>query len=313
MIPILILTYNRPDHLRRVLNTLIELKQVEIYVSIDGPRSDIDKRNQEEILHILKASKKSFKKIQVVTREFNLGCNLGVVSGIDWFFSYIDEGIILEDDCIPDSEFFAFILSNKHKVLLNSRIGMIAGHNPLKKMSHHNVIESRYSFITGWYTRSEIWNEIRKDFYKIRFPKLKNRYYEKQDLSEMVFWWAAATRARLDRYDTWDSSFSIRMWENGYRCIIPPRNFITNIGYGVGAMHTTDPTGGVFLDKYEKLKLNNGDFDRLINAEYFKIKGRHSIKPVFRIILDLMNGKKRRNFEVTLKRNKEFQQRKNVI
>ena len=31
----------------------------------------------------------------------NLGCRLGVTRAINWFFENVDEGIILEDDCIP--------------------------------------------------------------------------------------------------------------------------------------------------------------------------------------------------------------------
>ena len=308
MIPILILTYNRPDCVLRLVSALVELHKRQIFVSIDGPRNDFDKKKQEEIIKILEEFKNNFDEIHVITRKSNLGCNLGVVSGIDWFFLHVDEGIILEDDCIPSKEFFTHIDIHRNSTKLNSRNGMVTAYNPLNKMHSSNRIESRYSFITGWFTRGDIWKVIRRDLYRINRPKRKNRYSERQSISEMVFWWAAATRARLDCYDTWDSSFSMRMWENGYKCIIPQNNCVTNIGYGSGATHTTDPAGTLFLDGYAELELESKDFDSLVRDHYFKIKTRHILTPLFRLFLDLARSRKPRNLELTLENNLEFQQ-----
>ena len=40
---------------------------------------------------------------EVTTRflDANLGCRKAVSSAIDWFFDEVEEGIILEDDCLP--------------------------------------------------------------------------------------------------------------------------------------------------------------------------------------------------------------------
>ena len=44
----------------------------------------------------------------------NLGCQVAVSNGISWFFEQVEFGIILEDDCIVDKEFFDFVLLNKY-------------------------------------------------------------------------------------------------------------------------------------------------------------------------------------------------------
>ena len=45
----------------------------------------------------------------------NLGCKIGVTNSINWFFSNVKEGIILEDDIIAHDDFFntvKFFLKN---------------------------------------------------------------------------------------------------------------------------------------------------------------------------------------------------------
>ena len=38
----------------------------------------------------------------------NLGCKVGVVKAINWFFKHVDEGIIMEDDNLAHPDFFVF-------------------------------------------------------------------------------------------------------------------------------------------------------------------------------------------------------------
>ena len=42
----------------------------------------------------------------------NYGCKEAVSRGLNWFFNYNSSGIILEDDCIPNKDFFEFCEKN---------------------------------------------------------------------------------------------------------------------------------------------------------------------------------------------------------
>ena len=46
--------------------------------------------------------------IKTLYHKKNNGCMKGVSSAINWFFDNEDEGIILEDDCVPHPDFFPF-------------------------------------------------------------------------------------------------------------------------------------------------------------------------------------------------------------
>ena len=107
-IPILVLGYNRPEHIRKLILSLRKVKPKKIYISLDGPKDnpvDIKKNNnvKREIQKIdwkCKIKKKYNKK--------NFGCRESVSRGISWFFRENRFGIILEDDCIPKKSFFIF-------------------------------------------------------------------------------------------------------------------------------------------------------------------------------------------------------------
>ena len=65
-------------------------------------------------------------------RDTNLGCGLAVSTAIDWFFSYEEEGIILEDDCLPSDSFFHFcdFMLDYHRN--DQNIFLIGGYNKMQ-------------------------------------------------------------------------------------------------------------------------------------------------------------------------------------
>ena len=47
-------------------------------------------------------------QIERLYSDVNQGCRLGVSRAITWFFEQVEEGIILEDDCVPHPDFFPY-------------------------------------------------------------------------------------------------------------------------------------------------------------------------------------------------------------
>src|SRR6478752_7258722 len=107
--PILLLIFNRPETTQRVFDSIRSAKPKRLYISADGPR----KTKAGEGLLCAEA-KKIIESVdwecEVLTnyREDNLGCEKAVSSGIDWFFSHEERGIILEDDCLAHPSFYTF-------------------------------------------------------------------------------------------------------------------------------------------------------------------------------------------------------------
>jgi hypothetical protein len=59
----------------------------------------------------------------------NQGCRLGVSRAITWFFEQVEEGIILEDDCVPHPEFFPYCATLLEHYRHDMRVWCISGNN----------------------------------------------------------------------------------------------------------------------------------------------------------------------------------------
>ena len=71
---------------------------------------------------------------QVYTKyeEENKGCGKGPSDAISWAFQYVEELVILEDDCVPDPSLFPYMKELLAKYRNDTRVGLISGFNHFK-------------------------------------------------------------------------------------------------------------------------------------------------------------------------------------
>jgi hypothetical protein len=284
--PVLIIGFNRPDKIEQSLSSLLESGVTKVYVSLDGPRNLADSAPCRATRAVVENFSVKMN-LKIVWREYNLGCNLGVVAALDWFFDENEVGIILEDDCLPEKSMFEIFEANLGLISMpGSNIGVITAHNPFMTWPSEQV--SDYVLIQGWATSARIWKQIRKDFYRLNFPQISKLHRANRSISESIFWWANSTRARLGTIDTWDGIFYDRMWRLGLKTWVPAENQITNSGFDHRATHTKNPFGSIFVNMEEKEKI---DFDRALRSNYFKIKRRHVFTAPIKVCFDFFRGK----------------------
>jgi hypothetical protein len=283
-IPVLVIAFNRPDHTRRLLQRLASQGVGQIYVSIDGPRNIMEVAKCEEVLAVAKTFSDKMEII-VLHRSYNLGCGLGVTAALDWFFTRVNFGIILEDDCLPEDGFFEYFEDFFSKIFDYEirGVSMASAHNPFQ--TYGSDVVSSYYLIQGWGTTRGNWEEVRRGFFRLGSPHFSNNTRETRSLSEGVYWWANATRARVGSVDTWDSMFCDRMWTLGKKCLIPSTNLIQNNGFGEAATHTKDPAGSILMDLDADIK-GSMDFDYLLRHYYFNIRAKHAITPLLKVMRD---------------------------
>jgi hypothetical protein len=301
---VLVLAFNRPQLVRQLLRTLPRHEISSIYISIDGPRNSIDAEKADEIVGIAEEFSRT-NSVKVRRGKNNLGCRLGVIAGLDWFFNEVEEGLILEDDCLPEIELFEFLYCNKYK-LESGEVAMISAHNPLGKIEFLDY-KSRFVFINGWFMQSNVWRDLRHSMFHIKPPSRFSKTANPRSLSESIFWWAAYARARIGIHDTWDSLFYRAFSFKGYLCLVPGRNLIQNLGFGENATHTTNPDGSILLKNGPKLAektKSSAELDSIIATSYFNISKRHAITPFIKVGLDFLKVRHFPDFEKQLRESK---------
>jgi len=242
--PILFLIFNRPVTTEKVFQQIRKIQPRHLFVSADGPRKE--KTNEEQkCIETLKIIEKIDWECELKTNysEKNLGCRVGVSSGINWFFSIVTEGIILEDDCLPDLSFFHFCETLLEYYRTDKRIMHIGGVNfqDGKTRGTGSYYFSAFNHVWGWATWKRAWNLydvdmksypecLRQGLLNQLFPDPAIRNYWKRNF-DLVF---------ENRKDTWDFQWQYASAINHGLSIIPNSNLITNIGFDANATHTVD-------------------------------------------------------------------------
>lgn len=242
--PILFLIFNRPDTTEKVFEKIKEQKPKYLYVAADGPR--LNKPGEVELCQQTRAILKKIDwecEIKTLFREENLGCKKAVSEGITWFFDNVEEGIILEDDCLPSNSFFSFCEQMLEKYRYDTRVMQISGENPSnKKFNDYSYYFSKTPHIWGWASWRRAWKlydvEFKNFDYFIKNNIISNIFEQKE---AQKFWNKMFLRVKKGELNTWDYQWSYTLFTNNGLNIIPNENMISNIGFGhKEAAHTSE-------------------------------------------------------------------------
>ena len=238
--PILFIIHHRIETTQKVFDKIKEIKPRQLFIVVDGP---CNKKENEECLSVRKIVSYIDWNCEAtyLFRDENLGCRDNVYSGISWFFSKVEQGIILEDDIMVDSSFFPYCEELLIRYKDNPRIGTISGDN---FQYGHNSIPysyyfSKYFHCWGWASWRRVWDLI--DNKMTDWPTLRNTNWMETDLpGELAFWNKKLDIVSLGGLDTWDYYPFYCLWKNKILNILPSVNLVSNIGFGHESTHTGD-------------------------------------------------------------------------
>ncbi len=243
--PVLFLVFNRLDTTKKVFAEIRKAKPKQLFIASDGPRED--KIQEKEIVEkIRKYLLKNINwkcEVKTLFRNKNLGCKYAVSGAIDWFFENVDQGIILEDDCLPSQSFFRFCEEMLDKYKNNEKIMHISGTNveELSESEYDYFFSDRFN-VWGWATWRRAWKKYDveiKNWKKTRCSFNLIRKLKQQRLIEKISSWRLYNLTYLGKIDTWDYQWDFCCLMNDGFCIIPKKNLITNLGFKKGT-HTTN-------------------------------------------------------------------------
>lgn len=261
--PILVVAFNRPDQLFRVLQVVKEIKPESIYISIDGPRENNPKDIEKvRIVKDLINSIEFCKVVRTKISDVNLGSQKSVSQAVTWFLNEVGEGIILEDDCLPDPSFFKFCGEMLEKYRNCTNIMQISGFNLLsgKHLSKYDYYFSNFGWSWGWATWKRAWDKFDLEmrgwglFKQLGFHNSFPFYPERIDTFNAI----AGGKGKM-----WDFMWAYSIAINSGLSIVPTFSLIKNIGFTRDATHPVSSKRARLFDVPVKpitLPLNHPDF-----------------------------------------------------
>lgn len=248
MASVLLTIWKRPEEVLRVIDVLREYKPKKVYISCDGPNLNIkgQKAKVDQTRFLVENSLDWDCDIFKNYNEFNLGCRDGMSKAIDWFFEQEEEGIILEDDCLPSIEFFEYCDNLLEKYRFNERVFSISGCNQQNGIirGNHSYFFSRYVHVWGWAGWRRSWKYYDKAMSKWKaFKEFRNIDSFFISKKEKFFWIELFDKlTKFNDPDTWDYQWAFAHFLNDALSIIPNRNLINNIGFSKDSTHSFAPT-----------------------------------------------------------------------
>jgi hypothetical protein len=242
--PVLFLIFNRPDTTQKVFDAIKKAKPKQLFVAADGPRENKEgeKEKCEQARKVIEQVDWDCK-VKTLFRDKNLGCKVAVSSAIDWFFENVKEGIILEDDCLPDQSFFWFCRELLEHYRDDTRIMTISGDNFQfdRKRGEGTYYFSKYVHIWGWATWRRAWKHYdvnMKNFGEFKKEaQINNVFNIKQ---QQKYWMKIFQLVHEGKIDTWDYQWAYTCFINNGLCVTPNVNLVSNIGFSSNNTHTKD-------------------------------------------------------------------------
>lgn len=240
-IAVLCLFFNRPENFGKVFEQVKIARPSKLFLYQDGPRNEKD---MQGILACREIAKQIDWDCEVHTlfQEKNYGCDPSGYLSRKFLFSFVDKGIILEDDCVPSQTFFPFCKELLDKYENDSRISIISGIN------YQETTESPYDYmfssdmaIWGWATWKRVvdkWDSkytfVDDPYY---FQKVADIIHERKYRKGFVDTFKRHKASGIEYFETILYSYHLL---NSCLSIVPTHNLITNIG-SVGGTHFNKP------------------------------------------------------------------------
>jgi hypothetical protein len=275
----LLIAYQRPDNVEKILSEVVRAGISDIFVSLDYPRivSVESLQRRDEVIKVVHrfASDPSLRiKLSVFSQ--NVGCGVAVTTACDWFFNSVTHGLVLEDDCIPTSGFFSFMQFALNQLESNDDLYVASGsrlHPSIEDGTRWEL--NTFPVFWGWGSSAPKWKYMSL---QMREPLPPLKRYPKPFSIRSVYWRAGSRRVREGYVDTWDTVISELFHRLELRNLSPSKSLVKNVGNDQHATHQ--------MSQLAKLPVASQDFLK------------PSAEPIFSFLKNTICGRYLYNYRV---------------
>lgn len=241
---VLFLVFNRLETTRRVFEAIRQAKPPRLYIAADGPRENRDGEAEkvEAVREYVMAHIDWECEVKTLFRTRNLGCKYAVSEAITWFFEQEEQGIILEDDCLPSQSFFWYCETLLEKYKNDDSVYLISGYGrgsePFIKNADYGFC--KYALIWGWASWAKVWEKYDPEMSD--WPQFSDTIIHNVSKRSGAkrYWEQEFSLTYKHEIDTWDYQLHYLLLKSGGKSVVPRLNLISNVGFGTDATHTFD-------------------------------------------------------------------------
>ncbi|WP_158599151.1 glycosyltransferase family 2 protein [Methanohalophilus sp. RSK] len=258
--PIALFVYNRPDHTRKTLESLMgnpEFADSLLYIFCDGARSEKDKESVQSTRELIRSYK--LENANIVENEQNKGLARSIVGGINNILQEHDRLIVLEDDCVPAPDFLHFMNACLSHYESDEKIMNVSGYTPPIEIPEDYPYDIYFSYrfsSWGWGTWKRAWNYYSNDPGILKVIENSRPLKKKVDCAGLDLY-PMLRRQVYGKLNSWAVFWAINIIIEDGLSINPVRSRIMNIGHdGSGTHCSSDSKYNVKINKEKTSNLS---------------------------------------------------------
>ena len=232
--PILFCIFNRLDVTKQSFECIRKIKPQKLYIACDGPRNfkEGEEEKVKEVIEYVEKKIDWYCQVHKNYSEVNLGCRERISSAISWALEHEDDIIIIEDDILPNEDFFEFCseMLDYHKD--DEEVMMVSGTNFVKKYSFKEpYIFASFPIIWGWATWKRAWkyyDDSMSDWPEVRKSRKLN--YLASWPSRCFLYWNYKYVYNYE-INSWGFVWYYTMHKMHGLGIVPRENLVSNCGF----------------------------------------------------------------------------------
>ncbi|MBQ2554157.1 MAG: hemolysin activation protein [Prevotella sp.] len=238
-VSVLILFFNRPDHLKAVFDEVRKARPARLFLYQDGPRGERDLAGIEACRQVV-ADIDWECEVHRKYQERNYGCDPSEYLSQKWAFSHTDKCIVLEDDDVPSQSFFPFCKEMLDRYEHDERIAMICGFNEDEQTPQctDSYFFTSIFAIWGWASWRRVTDQWEGDYAFLddeegmrRLTDLCRQRRYRKDFIPMCH------NHRATGKEYYESIFWASMLLHSQLAIMPQKNMINNLGLSADSTH----------------------------------------------------------------------------
>lgn len=251
--PILLFVYNRPQHVKRALGSLLQNREAavsDLYVFSDAARSAEDAAAVEMVREEI-ADIQGFRSMSVVERNENFGLARSIIEGVTSIVNRYGRVIVLEDDLVVSPYFLRFMNDALEVYKDEPRVGHIQACDFIQSAALPDTFLIKWTGSWGWATWQRAWELFNPNGQEL-LDQLCERHLTKQFDFNGKYGFTRMLRQQIERKNnSWAIRWNASLFLADVLSLNVGRSLVSNEGLdGSG-------TNSVSLDPYRSaLSLN---------------------------------------------------------
>lgn len=235
---VVLFAYDRPDHTRRVLESLDRDGVGALTVYSDGPAAPDDVAAVQAVRQVVRSH--AGPRARIVEREDNLGLARSIIQGVSQALERADRVIVLEDDCVALPGFLDYMGRALERYAGDDAVGCISGYGPpgVRRPPGYDAdgYFTRRVSSWGWGTWRSAWSLLREDWDALRDEVARSGGDLASDGIDLDHWLEPEFGRQVGR-DAWTPLWLFPLLLAGKRTLWPFRSYVMNIGLDGTGVH----------------------------------------------------------------------------